>query len=69
MEGLDRKDIRLVSSLIDLKLDCVKTETTFEEVPFFIFRENARPGRSGHCELSTTVKSTKTSPKLSKKRQ
>jgi hypothetical protein len=42
METLDRKDIRLVSSLIDLKLGSVKTETPLEEVLHILFRENAR---------------------------
>jgi len=32
MESLDRKDNRLVSSLIDLKLENIKNETLFEEV-------------------------------------
>ena len=32
MESLDRKDNRLISSLIDLKLESVRRETVFEEV-------------------------------------
>lgn len=32
MESLDRKDNRLVSSLIDLKLENIKNETLLEEV-------------------------------------
>lgn len=37
MENLDRKDNRLVSSLIDLKLDNVKNYTPLEEVQILLF--------------------------------
>ena len=45
MENLDRKDNRLVSSLIDLKLESVRRETVFEEVPQLIFRANVNQER------------------------
>ena len=49
MENLDRKDIRLLSSLTDLKLENIKSESHTEEVSFVLaLREKGRHVKWGH---------------------
>lgn len=49
MEGdKERKDARLMSSLIDLKLDTVKAEPVYEEVYIGLCRVNVKRGRWFH---------------------
>jgi hypothetical protein len=45
MEALDRKDNRLISSLIDLKLESTHHETVLEEVTISSLREKENPER------------------------
>lgn len=48
MESQDRKDNRLLSSLIDLKLESVRTEPQLEEVSHISCREKERRERWEH---------------------
>ncbi len=49
MENLDRKDIRLLSSLTDLKLENIKNESHNEEVSFILaLREKERLAKWEH---------------------
>jgi lipopolysaccharide biosynthesis regulator YciM len=68
MESLDRKDNRLISSLIDLKLESARHGTIIEEVPFLSSRENVNQERLVWSEAFTTIRSMKISSKLLKKR-
>ena len=47
MEILDRKDNRLVSSLIDLKLESNRKETVFEEVTLSLIQGKRKERKMG----------------------
>lgn len=47
MELLDRKDNRLVSSLIDLKLESNRKETVYEEVPLLAIQGKRKERKIG----------------------
>ena len=70
MESLDRQNNRLISSLIDLKLESTEStrpERILEEVLFLLPRGSVSQERLEFLEVFTRIKFMKNSSKLRRK--
>lgn len=61
MEETERKDNRLLSGLIDLKVEHIGSDKVVEEVTFYLFRAGVNQKKAMPSEPSTMTISIKTS--------
>ena len=67
MESLDRQNNRLISSLIDLKLESTRLESILEEVLFLFPRGSVSQERLEFLEVIMRIKFIKNSSKSRRK--